>query len=86
MKKYLYSVGHKDFDDTFEIEVKYQNIDYSVEDVAEEAAEDYYHNHDGWDSSWPQIIYVWNEDEEYLGASEVEMEAQPHFYAYSAKG
>ena len=82
MNKYFYSVGDKDFNDAFEIEVKYQYIDYSVEDVAEEAAEDYYDNHDGWEATWPQTIHVWNDKEEYLGAADVHVEYQSSFYGY----
>lgn len=82
-KKYLYSFDMKDFDNTFEFKPKYSNIDYSLEDLAEEMAEDYYDNHDGWEwKDWPYDIYIWDEDEKYLGASTVHMEYKPHFYAY----
>lgn len=83
-KKYLYSFDRKDFNDTFEFKPKCPNIDYSLEDLAEEMAEDYYDNHDGWEwKEWPYDIYIWDESGNYLGASTVHLEYQPHFYAYA---
>ena len=31
---------------------------YDLRSVAEQAADDYHSNHDGWEASWPQIICV----------------------------
>ena len=81
-KKFFYSVEEKLLDYAFDFEVKYPKIDYSIEDVAEEAADDYHSCHDGWEAHWPLTFYIWNENQEYLGASTVHMEAQPVFYAY----
>lgn len=85
VKKYFYSADMKDFNNRFEIEIKYPVLDYSVEDVAEEAADDYFHNHDSWESTWPKTFYIWNDKEEYLGASDVHVECSPSFYAYQKK-
>jgi hypothetical protein len=86
MKMYHYSFDRKDFNDSFTFRQKVPNIDYSLEDLAEEMAEDYYDNHDGWEyKDWPYDIYIWDEDGKYLGASTVHMEYSPNFYAYPKK-
>lgn len=81
-KKYFYAVHYKDYEDRYEIEVKYPKLDYSIEDVAEEASEDFFDNHDGWETTWPVTLYIWNDKGEYLGASVVNVEYSPSFYAY----
>ena len=48
--------------------------------MAENAAKDFYSNHDGWDTSWPRTFKLW-ENGEYLGEFEVSIEAEPIFYA-----
>jgi hypothetical protein len=51
--------------------------------IAQECAEDYYHNHDGWESSWPQDVFL--RETEYgpiVASFSVHMEAEPQFYAY----
>jgi len=53
----------------------------SAEYIAEDAAEDYFENHDGWESSWPQSFQIWTEDDEDYGVFEVEMEHEPVFSA-----
>jgi len=83
-KKYFYSFDRKDFEDTFEFVQKYPNMEYSLEDLAEEMAEDYYDNHDGWECThWPYDIHIWDENENYLGVSTVHLEYHPHFYGYA---
>lgn len=82
-KMYHYSFDTNDFSYSFTFQQKYPNIDYSLEDLAEEMADDYYHNHDGWEcKNWPYDICIWDEDGKYLGVSTVHMDYQPLFYAY----
>lgn len=50
--------------------------------VAEDAAEDFYHNHDGWESTWPLNFVILDEDFNELGKFVVNMEAVPSFLAY----
>lgn len=54
--------------------------------VAEECAEDYWHNHDGWECSWPATIHLRETEEGPIVATfEVHMEAVPSFTAYEPK-
>jgi hypothetical protein len=48
--------------------------------LAEEAGENFYHKHDGWEASWPVVISLYY-DETFLGCFSVDMENQPHFYS-----
>jgi hypothetical protein len=52
---------------------------YDLQDAAEEAADDYHSNHDGWEASWPQVICV--EQDGKTGRFSVDREARPHFMA-----
>ena len=53
--------------------------------LAEEAAEDHFDNHDGWESDWPLEIEVFK-DKVSLGKFSVELERNPCFYAVEVKG
>ena len=50
-----------------------------LDDVAKDIGEDYFHNHDGWESMWP-ITFVIFHDGKKLGERTVDMEAVPHFF------
>jgi hypothetical protein len=49
--------------------------------MAEDAAQDYFDNHDGWESTWPLTFVILDEDLNELGSFVVEMEAVPQFWA-----
>lgn len=74
MSFYTYEIhGNK-----YEFESKY----YEREDVAEDCAEDYFDNHDGWEAIWPLEITLYNLDEtRIIGKFRVELEQRPHFSA-----
>ncbi len=76
-KTYWYSVVHDG-------ETKYE-LDGSVRvlgDVAEKAAEDYYHNHDGWEVGWPLEFLIYEtKDGPPVGRFDMEREDVPTFYA-----
>lgn len=60
-----------------------QNIDEStdewyLESLAQDAALDYFENHDGWESSWPMDIELFA-DGKSVGIFAVEMEQVPRF-------
>lgn len=62
-----------------------QNIDEStdewyLESLAQDAALDYFENHDGWESSWPMDIELFA-DGKSVGIFAVEMEQVPIFIA-----
>jgi hypothetical protein len=49
-------------------------------DLAAEAADDYWANHDGWESAWPLTFVIYeSEDGPVLAAFEVSMETVPQF-------
>lgn len=50
--------------------------------LAEDAAEDYHSNHDGWESSWPITFSLYGIDGEKIGDFAVERETVPSFVAY----
>ena len=62
----------------YEVETRW-SLD-SLEYIAEDAAEDYYVKRDGWESSWPLEIELFNKGES-LGVFEVGMEHVAVFQA-----
>ena len=48
--------------------------------IIEEAAEDYFNNHDGWENNWPIRIELFIESES-IGIYSVELESTPIFSA-----
>ena len=48
--------------------------------IAEETANDYFNNHDGWEDSWPIRIELFIESKS-IGVYSVELEHQPIFSA-----
>ncbi len=86
MAKYFYSVEDNDFNNSHEYEDNKRKIDvdrtnhYWFEDLAEQMADDYCNNHDGWElKNWPYVFYIWDENEKYMGAVEVDMEYLPSY-------
>lgn len=51
-----------------------------LETIAEQAAEEYWDGHDGWEDSWPVTIELF-QDGESRGVFEVGMESTPVFFA-----
>lgn len=49
--------------------------------LAEDAAEDYHKNNDGWDAHWPIQLRIMSDSGDEIGIFTVESEAQPSFYA-----
>ena len=58
------------------------DVDYEVEALLEQCADDYWSEHDGWESSWP-LTFTLHQEEGGLevARSVIEMEAEPRFYA-----
>lgn len=53
---------------------------WEVEFLAEKAADDYFDNHDGWESDWPMDVEIFS-DGKSLGIFSVDMETVPQFSA-----
>lgn len=49
--------------------------------IAQDAAEDFYNNHDGWEASWPIDFSIFS-GEKFVGSFSVHCEAVPQFSAY----
>lgn len=64
-------------DDAIEIDAKSWALG---EDCAELAAEDFYHNHDGWDVTWPLEFEIYF-DGVRQGAYAVDLDWSPDFVA-----
>lgn len=73
--KITYTVGDNG-DDKYELETSWNenHIDY----MADEAAEDFHSNHDGWESFWPLNFEIFIEDVS-QGIYKVERENSPTF-------
>lgn len=54
---------------------------FQVTHAAEAAAEDFFHNCDGWESQWP-LTFVVLEGDEVLGRFSVEQRMEPYFIAH----
>lgn len=49
--------------------------------VATDLAEDFFHNHDGWESHWPLEFRLYEDDIEVARFS-IDQDAEPVFYAH----
>lgn len=67
-----YNLPHHDLDECHEA--------WEVAYLAEKAADDYFDNYDGWESSWPMDIEIFS-DGKSLGIFSVDMETAPQFNA-----
>ena len=76
-----YAVDHECFRDAYRLEWDNSLPLQGVTWMAEAAAQDYWDNHDGWETSWPINITIWDADGNKLGECEVEMETVPTFSA-----
>lgn len=79
--KYKYSISIKDFKDSYNFEHDMEPNDLWLDSIVVDCAQDYHDNHDGWDSRWPLIIYLFTFNGDFLGKFKVEKESQPCFYA-----
>ena len=80
--RYYFKQSGQDRDDAYSFSTDFN--DRSLRYVAEDAAEDYHSNHDGWESSWHlrfTIVDSQGIDHDF----EVSREAVPRFYAEEEK-
>jgi hypothetical protein len=76
MKKYRYKVDDPDFDrKAFEFQTPSEYLRH----VAQDAANDYYQKHDGWEAIWPCGFYIFDTEGNLLGVFTVEREYDPVF-------
>lgn len=64
------------------IEFKSQWDLESSEWLAEDCANDYHSNHDGWESQWPLTLRIWDEKGVVLGDWTVDRDYDPVFNAW----
>lgn len=48
--------------------------------IAQDAGEDFYNNHDGWEAEWPLELSLYDNGQ-FLGCFKVELESVPQFYS-----
>lgn len=80
---YLYSTDGKETppDDCYRIESTSDASDeHELADIARDAADDLYSEHDGWECSWPVTFSIFTVDGHHLGDVSVELEFEPSFY------
>jgi hypothetical protein len=65
-------------DDSYTVDVEWGDADPEL--IADDAAQDYFNEHDGWESSWPLTIVVVLQDGTERKFS-VDMESVPRFFA-----
>ena len=63
------------------------NDEFDAESVAEECAEDFHSNHDGWEYRWPLTIKLWADEDRTpaLAIVDVERDMEPVFRGHVAK-
>lgn len=97
MKYYYYCNSWEQLDPTGDehlFEVEHRKVDdiddWEWESLAEECAEDYLHNHDGWEhTSWhmdPMEFWIYDENKKFIGKFDVQLEYNPSFYARRVNG
>ncbi|HGJ5858500.1 MAG TPA: hypothetical protein ACHBX6_02050 [Arsenophonus nasoniae] len=73
------------YDETDRYEFNINNFNNEYLDIAaQECAENFYDNHDGWESNWPLVIRIFV-DNKIIGDFKVEMEFWPSFSTQKIK-
>lgn len=91
--KYYYTVDNDDYIYDYQVpKYKYQmqydlTDDWDLETLAEDCAEDWFSNHDGWERrSWsegtPVRFNLCNDKGEVIASYDIECEYEPRFNAY----
>lgn len=57
----------------------FESQEANLECAVDEFAVKFYHDHDGWESSWPITFHVEDVDGVFLGSVTVELEHEPTF-------
>lgn len=73
---YEYTVDKDDY--RYEFDSRFTPQSYWV---FEDAGEDFYNNHDGWECKWPMRFDVYHNDK-WLGAKEVHIDMVPSFTCF----
>ena len=80
--RYYYDVDQdEDFEDPFHMPNSTAFFYEHNSVTAQEAAKDYFHNHGGWEGTWPMTI-VLESVNGYKSSWSVDMETMPEFIAY----
>ena len=79
MNTFYYSIN-EDTDQCFKVVSHWESIENAGAYLAEEAAEDYHDNHDGWEATWPLIINLHEtENGQIIKSFDVDRETVPQF-------
>lgn len=74
------------FDDAYAMKGNfYLEDNWELEMAAQDCAQNFWTNHDGWECSWPLNFTLYSPDGKTLGTFEIEQEYDPVFSAYPIK-
>ena len=78
-----YTVNTDVFEDDFYIEAHSSDLEYYLDLIAKDCAEDYYGEHDGWESKWPLTFRLYTMESgstQRIGTFNIELEMEPQFF------
>lgn len=82
---YTYSVDGLNFEGGYELTEGYFNEvppgQIDIEIIAQDAAENFWNDHDGWEMVWPRKFFIFGRDGTLFGTCNVVMESVPEFTA-----
>ena len=86
--KYFYGIidhGQDTFDPTWTQEYDNGPHKCHITDYVLDLAEEVFHEHDGWEATWPLTFRLWDEAGEFVADYEVDIENEPRFYVNKVK-
>lgn len=74
-----YSIG--DAGERYSANTTWEMEEAALEYIAQDCAEDYHSNHDGWEDKWPLVVHLYSTEGLRIGSFIVKLEMEPSFYA-----
>ncbi len=83
---FKYSVNNSEQIFEYDLEIPHEYIDpYNYEDVIKEVANDYYCDHDGYEDKWPLTFKLFDDKNNFLHESKINVECVPTYYTVFKK-
>lgn len=84
MNTYLYRVPKHCKESTYQVQsVHGTQNQLERKWIVEQAADNYFSDHDGWDCRWPLTFELLDDDQQVIYRAEVQLESQPLFIVSS---
>ena len=84
MNTYLYRVPEHCEESIYQVQSVHGTQDQlGCKWIVEQAAENYFSDHDGWDCHWPLTFELLDDDQHVIYRAEVQLESQPLFIVSS---